>query len=325
MAETKPNTNQTGIKESKEIVRKEETAVTLGDAKIIEYFIGQVQDVARLQGGELNGVEREFAVNTICDIDKKLREQGIKWNDVDVTGCKIPQQIKRYARLGLSTSDSEIYVDVRWNGKTGKQDVYIKKQYQGVEKEIIKYCSKPIDHFKRGIICVGDEFEVEEDFETGYDKVTKHIKNPNKTLDRNLLDNIVGAYEIAYEKLPDGKYVQHVARIDKNRIMRAYNTSASKEKGVWNKDTQRMVLKTAAWVLYNNVLKPYIEIPTSLKKDWEETNDQMEFETLNAESAEQKEIVYLNVGEGEVVDFDEVPTDKPQNSNNNVEKVSDKP
>lgn len=285
--------------------KKEETALTDVGQRTTKYLLAQVESFARIEGTELTGEEKIFAVNTICDIDKKLREQGVNWQQVDVIGCKIPQQIKRYARLGLSTSDGEIYVDVRYNSKTGKNDVTIKKQYQGVEKEIIKFCSKKIDHFKRGVICVGDEFEIEEDFETGYDKVTKHKKNPDKNLDRNLLDNIVGAYEIAYEKLPDGSFVQHVALIDKNRIMRAYNASPSREKTVWKNDTQRMVLKTAAWVLYNNVLKPYIEIPISLKKDWEETNDQMEFESLNAEQTEQKEIIYQNVGEGETVDFDD--------------------
>lgn len=285
--------------------KKEETALSDVGQKITTYLLDQTQSFARIEGTELTGEEKIFAVNTICDIDKKLREQGINWQQVDVTGCKVPQQIKRYARLGLSTSDGEIYVDVRYNSKTGKQDVTIKKQYQGVEKEIIKFCSKKIDHFKRGVICIGDEFEIEEDFETGYDKVTKHKKNPDKNLDRNLLDNIVGAYEIAYEKLPDGRFVQHVASIDKNRIMRAYNASPSREKTVWKNDTQRMVLKTAAWVLYNNVLKPYIEIPTSLKKDWEETNDQMEFESLNAESQEQQDIIYQNVGEGDIVAFDD--------------------
>lgn len=285
--------------------KKEETALTDVGQKITTYLLDQTQSFARIEGTELTGEEKIFAVNTICDIDKKLREQGIDWKQVDVIGCKVPQQIKRYARLGLSTSDGEIYVDVRYNSKTGKNDVTIKKQYQGVEKEIIKFCSKKIDHFKRGVICVGDEFEIEEDFETGYDKVTKHKKNPDKNLDRNLLDNIVGAYEIAYEKLPDGSFVQHVALIDKNRIMRAYNASPSREKTVWKNDTQRMVLKTAAWVLYNNVLKPYIEIPTSLKKDWEETNDQMEFESLNAESQEQQDIIYQNVGEGDIVAFDD--------------------
>ena len=92
--------------------------------------------------------------------------------------------------------------------------------------------------------------------------------------------------------------------------MRAYNASPSREKTVWKNDTQRMVLKTAAWVLYNNVLKPYIEIPTSLKKDWEETNDQMEFESLNAESQEQQDIIHQNVGEGDIVAFDDEASHK---------------
>ena len=42
-----------------------------------------------------------------------------------------------------------------------------------------------------------------------------------------------------------------------------------------------MVLKTATWVLYNNVLKPYMQIPTDLMHDWKETNDVMEFENDN--------------------------------------------
>ena len=84
--------------------------------------------------------------------------------------------------------------------------------------------------------------------------------------------------------------------------------SAQEKKQVWKNDTQRMVLKTAAWVLYNNHLKPYIEIPTSIKKDWEETNDQMEFDSINAESQEQHQIIEQNIGEGEMVDFDDEET-----------------
>lgn len=295
----------TETKATKEIAKREETALTDVGQRTTKYLLAQVESFAQIEGTPLTGEDKIFAVNTICDMDKKLREIGKDWSKIDVVGCKVPQQIKRYARLGLSTSESEIYIDIKYNKNTNKHDMYIKKQYQGIEKEIVRYCTKKISHFKSGVICIGDEFEVEEDFETGYDKVIKHIKNSDKALDRNLLDNIVGAYAIAYEKTNDGKFIQHVAQIDKKRIMRAYNSSPTTEKKVWNNDTQRMVLKTAAWVLYNNVLKPYIEIPTSLKKDWEETNDQMEFESLNAESQEQQDIVYQNVGEGDMVAFDD--------------------
>ena len=287
------------------VAKKEETALTDVGQKTTKYLLAQVESFALIEETPLTGEDKIFAVNTICDMDKKIRERGKTWADIDVVGCKVPQQIKRYARLGLSTSENEIYIDIKFNKNTGKFDLYIKKQYQGVEKEIVKYCTKKIDHFKRGVICVGDEFEIEEDFETGYDKVTKHIKNPDKSLDRNLLDNITGAYEIAYEKTNNGKFVQHVAILDKKRIMRAYDSSPSDEKKVWKNDTQRMVLKTAAWVLYNNVLKPYIEIPVAVKRDWEATNDQMEFESLNAESQEQQDIIHQNVGEGDIVAFDD--------------------
>lgn len=299
---------KTTEKPKTEVVQKTETAVKevkdVGQG-LIKSMLNQVEIFAEQEGTQLTTEEKVFAVNTICDMDKKLRESGNNWGQIDYIGCKIPQQIKRYARLGLSTSESEIFIDIKYNGKTGKHDMFIKKQYQGVEKEIIKYCTKKIDHFKRGIVCEGDEFEIDEDFETGYDKVTKHKKNMD--IDRNLLDNIIGAYSIAYEKTANG-YVQHVAYIDKNRIMRAYNASPSREKTVWKNDTQRMVLKTAAWVLYNNHLKPYIEIPTSIKKDWEETNEQMEFDSLNAESQEQHQVIEQNIGEGEMVDFDDEET-----------------
>ena len=39
------------------------------------------------------------------------------------------------------------------------------------------------------------------------------------------------------KKLPDGSFVQHVALIDKNRIMRAYNASPSREKNCMEKMT----------------------------------------------------------------------------------------
>ena len=302
MSETKKTTPTT---KPTDIVEKKENAIQDVGQGLTNKLMKQVESFADIDGTLLTPEDRIFAVNTICDMDKKLRESGKNWSQIDIVGCKVPQQIKRYARLGLSTSESEIYIDIKYNKNTGKNDMFIKKQYQGVEKEIIKYCTKKIDHFKRGVVCVGDEFEIDEDFETGYDKVTKHTKNTS--LDRNLLDNITGAYSIAYEKA-DGGYIQHVAYIDKNRIMRAYNSSPSNEKKVWNNDTQRMVLKTAAWVLYNNHLKPYIEIPTSVKKDWEETNDQMEFDSLNAESQEQHQVIEQNIGEGEMVDFDSEET-----------------
>lgn len=304
---TKATETKAAEKTSAEVVRRKDNAVKevkdVGQG-LIKSMLEQVQSFAKMGGSELSGEEKDTAIAIISDIDKKVRTEGIPWKSVDIVGCKIPLQIKRFARLGLSTANSEIYIGGRRNGKTGLYDINIKMQYQAVEKIIVRYYQGEgkITNFKRGVICTGDEVVIEEDFETGYDKITKHTKN--EKIDRNLLENVVGAYEIAYEKIKD-VYVQHVALLDKNRIMRAYNSSASREKTVWKNDTQRMVLKTAGWVLYNNVMRPFIEIPTYLQKDWEEANDQMEFDGLNAENQEQHQVIEQNIGEGELVDFDE--------------------
>ena len=54
-------------------------------------------------------------------IIKQVEERKIDWRDVDVKD--VVGQIKRYARLQLSITENELYVDVRRNGKTGKFDV----------------------------------------------------------------------------------------------------------------------------------------------------------------------------------------------------------
>lgn len=306
MSETKKTTPTT---KPTDIVEKKENAIQDVGQNLINTMMRQVESFADSDGTLLSTTDREFAVNTICDMDKMVRERGLIWKQIDVVGCKVPQQIKRYARLGLSTSESEIFIDIKFNKKTGKHDMFIKKQYQGIEKMLVRFYKGggKIERIKKGIICVGDEISVEEDFETGIDKITKHIKNPKLSKeDRNSLDNIDGAYAIAYERINDG-YVPLTVIIDKKRIMRAYNSSQSIEKTVWKNDTQRMVLKTASHCLYNEA-KPYIEIPTSIKRDWEETNDQMEFDSINAESQEQHQIIEQNVCDGEMVDFDDEET-----------------
>jgi len=152
-------------------------------------------------------------------------------------------------------------------------------------------------------VCVGDIFEVEEDFDTGYDRIKKHKKNPELTdEDRNKLDNIVKAYAIAYETTDSGEIVPITSIIDKKRIMRAYNASPSKEKTVWNTDTKRMVLKTAYWCLYNDRIRPFIEMPVNLQADWKATNDEMEFETARTIASDSYETVADNVSEGEYIE-----------------------
>ena len=243
--------------------------------EIVNGFLSKVKECAITEGTQLSPKDIMYASNIIASVDKKLRETQVNWKDLDVVGCRFPQQVKRYARLGLSLDENEIYVDIRYNSKTELKDINIKKQYQGLEKEIMKFCTKKVVRFFKDIVCVGDEFVIETDFNTGLQKVTKH--NKDMSVDRNKLENIIGAYQIAYVE-ENGTLNQYLAYIDKNRIMRAYNASPSREKSVWNKDTRLMVLKTATHTLYNNVMKPYMQIPTDLLNDWKETQDVMEFE-----------------------------------------------
>ena len=109
------------------------------------------------------------------------------------------------------------------------------------------------------------------------------------------------AYAIAYvRELPtDTKTTPYMIYIDRNRIMRAYNASPTKEKNIWNLDTRKMVLKTASWELYN-YFKPFIEIPIELKKDWETTKDEMNWET-----GEVIDVVVTETASDELISFDE--------------------
>lgn len=267
--------------------------------EIVEGFLGKVKEFALAENTPLSEKDINFAVNIISSIDKKLIENGTGWKGIDVVGCRLPQQIKRYARLGLSIDDNEIYIDIRNNGKTGLKDINIKKQYFGLEKEIVKFCSKEVVRFYSDVICTNDEFVMETDFATGLQKVVKHNKDLN--VDRNKLENIVGAYKIAYVR-EDGVLNQYIAYVDKNRIMRAYNASPSREKTVWKNDTRLMVLKTATWVLYNNVMKPYMQIPADLLHDWKETQDEMEFDDNKSVAKSKPNKVDINLDD--IVDVD---------------------
>ncbi len=300
-------------KMSKEITKTENTKLQVKDIgqAAITNMASQVSSFAELSGTPLTPQEKSNAVNMIISIMKTVSEKEftdpktkvsrpLTINDCDVVGCQLPQQIKRYARLGLSMAEGEVFLDCRNNKHSNLMNISLKKQYQGVRKELIKFCSKKIVRFYSDVICTGDVFEKEVDFSTGYERVVKHDKN--KDIDRNKLENIIGAYEIAYVE-ENGQLVQYVAEIDKNRINRAYNAATTKN--VWNADTARMVLKTASWVMYNNVLKPYMVIPEDLKDDWEETNDkEYDFEQEKVVASEE---TIENTSSGELVDipFDE--------------------
>ena len=273
-------------------------------------MLSQVESFASIDGTPLTDEEKTFAAPIVFEVIKRVDEyrtfdeetkqqRKIVWQEVDVKG--VVQQIKDYARLKLSITDNELYVDIRKNGKTGLFDVTIKKQYQGIQKEIRKWSVKKIVRYLEDIICEGDEFETETDFNVGLRKVVKHVKNTN--VNRNDLKNIVGAYAIAYVE-ENEKLNQYMVEIDKDRIMRAYNASPTKEKPIWKADTKRMVIKSAIWSLYNYVLKPFVQVPVELKEAWHRTNEKPDFNVYDAEIVAQEEIA-ISANTGEVIDVEE--------------------
>lgn len=283
----------------KELQQKQEIKTKDMGKSFLNGMLQQVEAFAKIDQTPLTQQEKAFALDILESVYKKVMEQGLSWSQIDIMGCGLYSQVKSYARLGLTIRDNELYIDIRNNGKTGLKDINIKKQYQGLEKELVKWCSKKIVRFYKDIVCVGDNLEKEFNFETGLTEIKKHEKDPK--VDRNKLDNIIGAYAIAYvRELPtDTKTTPYMVYIDKNRIMRAYNASLTKEKTIWNLDTRKMVLKTASWELYN-YFKPFIEIPIELKKDWETTKDEMNWET-----GEVINVVETETASDELISFDE--------------------
>jgi hypothetical protein len=296
----------------------------LGKAALQRMLI-QVEQFAQIEETPLTAKEKSYAAEIVMGVIKAVEDRQISWSEVDVKN--VIGQVKRYARLGLTMSNAEIYPDIRKNGKTGKYEVNIKKQYQGIEKELIRWCSKKIVRFLDGVICKGDEFETETDFELGLKKVVKHKKNQN--INRNDLENITGAYKIAYVE-ENGKLVQYPVIIDCKRILRAMAASPTAEKPIWKADAQRMVLKTASWCLYQYVLRPFVNVPIELKDDWAKTQDEMNFNTIaEAEVVAQEEIAH-NANTGEVLDLpaqqppkepvpvkdiDDIPEEEPESDN----------
>lgn len=278
---------------------KKETVLSLSK-NVLGRMMNEVEEFAKIEKTPLTDNERSFALEIIEDINKKVTEGRVAWQEIDIVGCSLYSQVKSFARMGLSPSSNELYIDIRNNKYTGKKDIYIKKQYQGVEKELIKWSKKEIVRFLKDIVCKGDDFVMETDFLTGLPLITKHIKNQD--VDRNDLENMTGAYAIAYvkEHKDDKTLTPYVIYIDRNRILRAYNASPTGTKVIWKADTAKMVIKTAVWELHN-YFKPFIAMPVELKKDWEKTNEKMEWQDTEAVVEEE---IQNNANAGEVIDFE---------------------
>lgn len=258
-------TKETNVKEEpkKEIKKQENQLIDMGQ-KMSQSLIAQVESFTQISGETFNEKAKTFAIDIITGTTKKIVSEGYNWGEIDLVGCGFVNQIKRWSKLGVSMED-KLFIDIRNNNKTNMKDIQIKAQYQTIEKLMEKYCIKKIVRWKDGVICIGDEFETETDWETGLDKIVKFVKN--KDIDRNKLENIIGAFKVAYIQNGD-KIEQLVVEIDKNRILRGMNASASREKTVWNNDTQKMVLKTVTWEMWNNPnVRTFMKFPNDVVND----------------------------------------------------------
>ena len=288
------------------VEKKEEKKNAVANKTLVSTFLDKVVEYARTSEEELDQKTKTLCVDIITTANKQVMANKYNWSNIDVNGCGLYSQIKRYAKLGLSVEQDKLYVDIRNNNKTGKMDIFIKPQYQTLEKLMVRYFTKPILRFKEDVICIGDEVLVEEDFYTGLDKIVGHKRNTQ--IDRNKLDNIIGAYKIAYVK-EGNNIVQYVVRIDRNRIDRAYRASPSREKTVWNLDSAKMVKKTCTWEMWNDKnIRAFMIFPEEIVNDLSVLDESQEMdwakETQHKTVEEAQENVEVNVATGEVIDVE---------------------
>lgn len=276
--------------------------------KAITSMMNQVTSYAELENTKLTQKETQYAIGIITNINKKVvSDSNLSWKVLDIQGNQLPAQIKRFARLNLQLENSEIFIDIRNNGKTGLKDINLKLQYQGLEKLMTRYCTfgdKKIVRFYKDVICKGDKIVEKPNLSTGLLELKDHEYFVTDDVEyRNKLENIIGAYAIAYVE-ENGKLNPYVARIDKNRIERGRKSATTQN--IWNADTRKMVIKTAVWELYA-MMKPYMVMPQDLVEDFSRaTENDVDFnkDYINAEYEEVETNVKENVSTEEVIDFD---------------------
>lgn len=272
-------------------------AVGKANADFKSYMMSKVDGVAASSGTQLSPRDKTFANDIILNTYKKMMEEGINPNEVNFIGCNFPGQVKRFARLGLSLNDKEIWLDIRNNTKAGKKDINIKIQYQGEEKLLSKFCKKNdgVKNIIKDVILDGEELVQKRDFKTGdYEIIDHKIQD---ILNRNIgfknKDKVKGAYAVAYHN--DGS--QTAIIIDKDRIDRAMK--AAKTAVIWQSDFKKMVLKTVVHELYQELAK-FNVIPDELLKDYSEMvidKDEVQSE-INANA--NKEFIDADFVESEV-------------------------
>ena len=277
---------------------------------MVKVWSDDLDKLTKAQNFKLTPTERNFATSIIYGLVDKCTKDKIDTRQLNMTNFL--EQVKHFGKMQLSLQEKELYIDIRNNGATGMKDVTISRQYQAIQKLMTRYCTKKIVRYVDGIVCEGDPFTTATDFGTGLIKITRHDKN--ESVDRSDLRNIKKAYAIAYVN-ELGTIVPYVKIIEKKRIMTAYNCSPSKEKTVWNNHTERMVIKTAYWCLYNDIMKPFVEIPSDLQESFAATEEDMSFENAPETEDGVDENVYDLPTEDFSNDYTEATTVEPTNEN----------
>lgn len=262
-SENKPNVEN--VKTSSNSIVKKDFSQAL-----IENTLNKIADIVTYSNETFTPQAKIIACDIITSLDHTINERGFSWQQIDAKGSGLIMQIKKWAKLGVDCSTDKLYADIRKNGNTGLYDIKVKGQYQTVEKLMIQYCKKKITNFKTEVICIGDELKTHFNYETGEEKIIDFIKD--EKVNRNLLDNIIGAFKIAYYEDKDGSRKQIVTIIEKERIMSAYNAATTKN--VWKSYTQKMVLKTVTWEMFNGEnIRPFMDYPTELMEDLKIVNE----------------------------------------------------
>ena len=292
-----PTTNQ-GVNSNAPVAKKDFSQA------LIESTLNKITDIVTYSNEVFTPQAKINACDIITTIDHTLNERGYRWNQIDAKGSGLIMQIKKWAKLGVDCSTDKFYSDIRANNKTGMYDIKVKAQYQTVEKLMILYCRKRIVKFRTEVICIGDELKTHFNYETGEEKIIDFIKNPKAN--RNSLDEITGAFKIAYIEENDGRISQIVTIIEKDRIVRAME--AAKTANVWNRDTQKMVKKTVTWEMFNGEdIRPFMEYPVEIADDIKIVNENedvdfnKEHKYATIESADSH--AYQSLGSGDEVNF----------------------
>ena len=238
--------------------------------QLIENMLTKISDVVTYSNETFTPQAKVIACDIITSIDHTINERGYRWNEIDAKGSGLVMQIKKWAKLGVDCSTDKLYADIRKNGNTGMYDIKVKGQYQTVERLMILYCKKNIIKFKTEVICIGDKLETRFNYETGEEKVIDFKKNDS--INRNDINNIIGAFKIAYLEDEKGNRSQLVTIIEKDRISRAMQ--AAKTKNVWTSDTQKMVKKTVTWEMFNGEdIRPFMDYPAEIIEDLKIVNE----------------------------------------------------